>query len=370
MQPSDNSVPNQLQAPQPANAKRWVKPLVVSIAMLSFVGLGIWAFLTFYWNANEQVLMRILDVAASQPTILTNSTMSMKYKDLDISADIDFATDGPSAQLGFDGEVRYGSNRYDTAAALVGDKDSYMLRLRNPRQFMYDLSGVYATVTQTDGMYDNLSDKLDDKWLELDDKTVKDLVGTNKLTKALSCTARSAWSIRSDESSRREFVSLFKLHPFLSISSGRDDVVSSIPARTYVLSISKSELSAFIDSYASSEVYKQASQCYGQDLKQDLEKAAQILQDAFSFSLSVSKSSLRILKLTGSVSSKPYSLVFETVFSQETMGTITKPRSEVKLEDIDPYLQPIIIWLDSQRVTAVEDQASSPLVKPDATVQP
>ncbi len=370
MQPNIDIANSQTDATKSTVPNRWVKPVILLVSLLMIVGLILWAFLTLYWNTNDQIMLRILNRATKQTTAITNSTVSMKYKGLDVSADIDFATDGLSAQLGFDGEVRYGSNRYDTAATLVGDNDGYMLKLRNPRQFLYDLSGVYATATQTDGMYDDLSSKIDNKWLELDDITVKNLVGTDKLTKAVSCIASTSSFIRSSQPYQREFAESFRAHPFLSISSGRNDTVSGIPARTYALSISQVELSGFVDSYDSSEAYGQAKQCYGSDLKRDLEGLARILEEDFSFSLSVSRSSQKILKIAGSVDSKPYSLVFETVLSQENMGTITKPKSQVKLEDIDLYLQPIIVWLDSQRVVETKNQVIEPLKKLDATTQP
>ena len=348
---------------------KWVKPAAIGVAIAAALGSGVWAFFAFYWNSNEQIMLRILAASSQQSNFSTNSTVSIKYRDMDISADVDFATDGKSGQFGFDGEVRYGSNRYDTSATLVGDHGGYALRLKNPRQFLYDLSGVYAKTTQTDGMYDVLSDKLDNKWLQLDDATIEELAGTDKLTKAIACTAIGTAPVRNSDMSRQEFADLFKQNPFLSIEPGRDDVVNSIPARTYVLHFNEAKMSAFIDSYTASEGWRQSLKCYGPDLKKDLQVAARALEKDFSFALSVSKSTMRILKLSGSANINSYTIVLETMFSQEGTGVIAKPNAEVSVKDIEPELKPINIWLEAQRAAIKAEQAEGKDKSTDAKTE-
>ncbi|NCU31073.1 hypothetical protein EOM57_04685, partial [Candidatus Saccharibacteria bacterium] len=45
---------------------KWIKPAAIAVGVLTLVGLGVWAFFVYYWNSNEQVMMRILSTVAQQ----------------------------------------------------------------------------------------------------------------------------------------------------------------------------------------------------------------------------------------------------------------------------------------------------------------
>lgn len=323
----------------------WAKWVFLGFGIALVLGVAAWAFVTFYLNSPERTTRLILEQALTHQKIAARGLATTTYGDLAMQTDLTLQADGKVASVTYDSGNRLGSNRYDTAGTVVMSNAGAFFQLRNPWQFLYDISGIDAETQQTGGLYDSFATKTDGQWFKL---THTQLAEFSTAPVEITCALATVATSLKNDGERQRLEELFVQYPFVTFVAAGNS--------TYQVEVNKQQLQAFLSSYATTTTGAKVTACGVPLTKLPLDAL-----DAIQLTATVDPATRNITQLSGSLQGAVSSEFSLSLTYDGAVSDIATPTVEVQTRTIKQELDNIAAWLQ------IQTQATAPKAKPVET---